>query len=138
MSLEGFKVYIPTTGDANLTLTKNGIGISKATVSKLGCSEYVKVLIDYQGRRMAFVETNENDPAKTEFARNGKNSGLRWNSRDLVKTLCQMNGWHLDNGEKYTIPGEYSVEDSAMVFDFAHATCSEGVSREIAKHKKEA
>ena len=35
MSLGGFKVYIPTTGDANLTLTKNGIGISKATVSKL-------------------------------------------------------------------------------------------------------
>ena len=87
MALEGFKVYIPTTGDANLTLTKNGLGISKATVSKLNCSTYVKVLIDYQRRRMAIVETNEDDPARTEFARDGKNAGLRWNSRDLIKTL---------------------------------------------------
>lgn len=124
MALEGFKVYIPTTGDANLTLTKNGLGISKATVSKLNCSAYVKVLIDYQGRRMAIVETSEDDPAKTEFAREGKNAGLRWNSRDLIKTLCRMNKWTLDNGEKYTIPGEYSVEDSAMIFDFTQATCS--------------
>ena len=124
MALEGFKVYIPTTGDANLTLTKNGLGISKATVSKLNCSTYVKVLIDYQRRRMAIVETNEDDPARTEFARDGKNAGLRWNSRDLIKTLCHMNKWTLDNGEKYTIPGEYSVEDSAMIFDFTQATCS--------------
>jgi len=124
MALEGFKVYIPPAGDANLTLTKNGLGISKATVSKLNCSAYVKVLIDYQGRRMAIVETSEDDPAKTEFAREGKNAGLRWNSRDLIKTLCQMNKWTLDNGEKYTIPGEYSVEDSAMIFDFTQATCS--------------
>ena len=104
MSLEGFKIYVPTTGDTNLTLTKNGIGISKATVSKLSCSKYVKVLIDYQGHRMAIVETDENDPAKTEFARNGRNSGLRWNSRDLVKTLCQMNDWHLDNGKNTRSP----------------------------------
>lgn len=124
MTLEGFKVYIPTTGDANLTLTKNGLGISKATVSKLNCSTYVKVLIDYQRRRMAIVETSEDDPARTEFARDGKNAGLRWNSRDLIKTLCHMNKWTLDNGEKYTIPGEYSVEDSAMIFDFTQATCS--------------
>ena len=124
MALEGFKVYIPTTGDANLTLTKNGLGISKATVSKLNCSTYVKVLIDYQRRRMAIVETNEDDPARTEFARDGKNAGLRWNSRDLIKTLCHMNKWTLGNGEKYTIPGEYSVEDSAMIFDFTQATCS--------------
>ena len=124
MALEGFKVYIPTTGDANLTLTKNGLGICKATVSKLNCSTYVKVLIDYQRRRMAIVETNEDDPARTEFARDGKNAGLRWNSRDLIKTLCHMNKWTLDNGEKYTIPGEYSVEDSAMIFDFTQATCS--------------
>lgn len=124
MALDGFKVYIPTTGEANLTLTKNGLGISKATVSKLNCCKYVKVLIDYQGRRMAFVETNENDPAKTEFARDGKNAGLRWNSRELIKTLRQMNEWTLDNGEKYTIPGEYSIEDSAMIFDFTQAICS--------------
>ena len=124
MALEGFKVYIPTTGDANLTLTKNGLGISKDTVSKLKCSAFVKVLLDYQGHRMAIVETSEDDPAKTEFAREGKNAGLRWNSRDLIKTLCQMNKWTLDNGEKYTIPGEYSVEDSAMIFDFTQATCS--------------
>lgn len=124
MTLEGFTVYIPTTGDTNLTLTKNGLGISKATVSKLNCCAYVKVLIDYKGRRMAIVETSKDDPVKTEFARDGKNVGLRWNSRDLVKTLCQMNHWTLDNGEKYTIPGEYSVEDSAMIFDFTKATCS--------------
>ncbi len=124
MALEGFKVYLPTTGDANLTLTKNGLGISKATVSKLNCSEYVRILMDYQGRRMAIVETDENDTAKTEFARDGKNVGIRWNSRDLIKTLCQMNRWTLENGEKYTIPGEYSVEESAMIFDFNQATLS--------------
>lgn len=124
MALEGFKVYLPTTGDANLTLTKNGLGISKATVSKLNCSEYVRILMDYQGRRMAIVETDENDTAKTEFARDGKKVGIRWNSRDLIKTLCQMNRWTLENGEKYTIPGEYSVEESAMIFDFNQATLS--------------
>ena len=124
MALEGFKVYIPTTGDANLTLTKNGIGISKATVSKLNCSAYVKILIDYQGRRMAIVETDESDPAKTEFARDGKNTGLRWNSRDLVKTICQMNKWTFESGQKYTIPGEFSVEDGAIIFDFNQATQS--------------
>lgn len=122
MALEGFKVYVPTTGDANLTLTKNGLGISKATVSKLNFSKYVRILMDYQGRRMAIVETDESDAAKTEFARNGKNTGIRWNSRDLIKTLCQMNGWTLNDGDKYTIPGEYSVEESAMIFDFNQAT----------------
>lgn len=80
--------------------------------------------MDYQGRRMAIVETDENDTAKTEFARDGKNVGIRWNSRDLIKTLCQMNRWTLENGEKYTIPGEYSVEESAMIFDFNQATLS--------------
>ena len=124
MSFEGFKVYIPTTGDATLTLTKNGLGISKTTVVKLNRCEYVKILIDYQGRRMAIVETNEGDPAKVDFARNGKIVGLRWNSKDLVSTLCQMNHWSVADGERYTIPGEYSAEDSAMIFDFNQATKS--------------
>lgn len=124
MALEGFEVYIPTTGDVNLTLTRNGLGVSKAAVSKLNYAAYVKILIDYQGHRMAITETNKEDPEKMEFARKGKNTGLRWSSRDLIKTLCQMNKWTLDNGEKYIIPGEYSVEDGAMIFDFAQATRS--------------
>ena len=73
---------------------------------------------------MAIVETDESDPAKTEFARDGKNTGLRWNSRDLVKTICQMNKWTLESGQKYTIPGEYSAEDGAIIFDFNQATQS--------------
>ena len=34
--LDGFSTYLPTYGEATITLTKNGLGISKTTLSKLG------------------------------------------------------------------------------------------------------
>lgn len=121
MALDGFRLYLPTTGEATATLTKNGLGMSKAVIAKLGKCEYVRILFDYEGKRMAIVKTDENDDAKTEFARAGKNTGIRWNSKDLVSTICQITGWKVDNEEKYTVPGEYSVDDDAMIFDFNNA-----------------
>ena len=119
--LDGFSTYLPAYGEATITLTKNGLGISKTTLSKLGYCRYVRLLIDYQGRRMAIVKTTEDDEAKMDFVKNRKVVGVRWNAQDLIQTICRMNGWEIDNGEKYVIPGEFSIEDCAVIFDFTKA-----------------
>lgn len=117
--LEGFKPYYMAAGAPSITFTKNGVGISKAAVAKLNNPQYVRILFDGPGRRMAIQVCDEHEPAAIEFARDSKAEGIRWNTRDLSATIKKMTGWSVDRGEKYVVDGEFvDGEYPVLIFEF--------------------
>lgn len=116
--IEGFRPYYMAAGAPTITFTKNGVGISKAAVAKLNNSQYVQVMFDAEGKRMAIQACECNETAATEFAKDAKAEGIRWNTRDLNMTIRKLTGWTVDSHEKYIVDGEYiDGEYPALVFD---------------------
>ena len=132
--LEGFQPYILAAGSVSISFSKNGLGVSKAAVAKLRNSKFVKILLDTQTNRLAIQVCDENDVAATEFSKNQKPEGIRWNTRDLNQTLQKMIKKPVDEKQLYRIEGTY-VEDEnypALIFNLNEAVLSNDVSRETA------
>jgi hypothetical protein len=121
--LDGFRTYYMASGAPSITFTKNGLGVSKAAVAKLDNSPYVKILFDYDGKRMAIVKCLKNESGSAKFYREQKD-GARWNSADLSKTIKRITQWSINSGERYTINGDYVEYDGqpTLIFDFDKAT----------------
>lgn len=124
--LEGFRVYYMAAGNPNITFSKNGLGLSKAAVAKLENSPYAQVLFDYEGKRLAIIKCTAADAGCTRLAR-GKREGARWNSSDFVETIKRITGWSVENGERYTVTGEYIESDGqpGLIFDLQKAVVAD-------------
>ncbi len=119
MELTGFRPYILASGNLAISFSKNGLGISKAAVAKLRNSTHVKILLDMQNNKFAIQVCDADDIAATEFAKGKKAEGVRWNTKDLTRTLQKMIGRSIENKECYRFEGEYIDDDDypALVFD---------------------
>ena len=123
MNLEGFVPYILASGPVSISISKNGLGVSKAAVAKLQNAPFVRILIDTKNNRLAIQVCDESDPAATVFSRSEKAEGLRWNTKDLNMTLRKMLGKPVENGECYRIDGDFIEDDHypALIFDLNEA-----------------
>lgn len=121
--LDGFRTYYMASGSPTITFSKNGLGVSKAAVAKLENSPFAKIMFDYHGKRLAIIKCDESEEGSTRLAR-GKKDGARWNSSDFVETIKQLTGWKVDNGERYTVIGEYIEHNNqpGLIFDLTKAT----------------
>ena len=114
--LEGFELYSMTTGSASISISENGVGFSKSTVVRLGKSPFARVFIDRKTNRIAIQASKDNDNGAVPFFNNQKSGAVRWNNKELLKTLAQM--MNCDFTKKvYKIDGDYLPNEQAMVFD---------------------
>ena len=124
MALSGFQPYLLVAGIASISFSRNGLGVSKAAVARLGNSKFVRILIDGKGKRLAIQVCEENDPMATLFSKSDKPEGVRWNTKDLNQTILNMTGWTFDEKKQcYKVEGTY-VEDEdgpALIFDLNDA-----------------
>ncbi len=124
MALSGFQPYLLVAGSASISFSRNGLGVSKAAVARLGNSKFVRILIDGNGKRLAIQVCEENDPMATPFSKSEKPEGVRWNTKDLNQTILNMTGWTFDEKKQcYKVEGTY-VEDEdgpALIFDLNDA-----------------
>lgn len=118
--LEGFKQYNMTIGTASVSITENGIAFSKTTIVKMDKVPYVKLFIDEGNKRIAIQKANKEDEGAINFYSNQKIVSVRWNNKELLKTIARMMDWEL-SGNVYKVDGDYIAEDEAMIFDLKEA-----------------
>lgn len=119
--LEGFEQYNMTTGIASISISENGVGFSKAAVIKMNRCPYAKVFVDRVNNRLAIQEAEKNDDGAVQFFNEQKSGSVRWNNKELLKTLSQM--MNLNFAKKvYRVDGNYYPDEKAMVFELKTAT----------------
>lgn len=118
--LEEFKQYNMTIGTASVSVTENGIAFSKTTVVKMDKVSHVKFYIDENRKRIAIQKAKENEDGAISFYNNQKIISVRWNNKELLKTLEKMMKWELA-GNVYKVDGDYIPEEEAMIFDLNKA-----------------
>lgn len=121
--LEGFKPMMLLTGNAFISVTKNGINFNKNVAIKMGMPDYVKFMLNSERKLFAIQTTNESDPYAIKFMRKGtsiEKYGVRYNNRDLENTLESLMNWDLSQFN-YRIDGIYDEQNQAMIFDLNSA-----------------
>lgn len=118
--LEGFKQYNMTIGTASVSITENGIAFSKTTVVKMDKVQYVRLYIDENNKKIAIQKAKKEDEGSIAFYNNQKIISVRWNNKELLKTIAGMMDWNL-SGTVYKVDGDYIAEEEAMIFDLKKA-----------------
>lgn len=118
--LEGFKRYDIAIGTSSVSITDNGIAFSKAAIIRIGKPEYVVFLMNENDKKIAIQKAEKNDEGAIQFYTKKKNVSVRWNNKDLLKTITEMMNWKL-SGNIYKAEGEYVSAENAMIFDLKNA-----------------
>ncbi|WP_294472007.1 hypothetical protein [uncultured Ruminococcus sp.] len=118
----GFKEFDFNEGTPYISVTKNGVTFNKGVVLKLGCPEYVVLMINEEGKQVAIKCCTAETPRSNAFYKpNGRGVlSVRWNSRDLLSTIKSLTGWDLEK-ESYRVEGKLLKEENAMLFDLNRA-----------------
>ena len=123
IGLSGFKPFNFNEGVPYISITKNGITFNKSCIIKLDYPTNVVLLINESEKLIAIQRCDPNAPNAAKFfnGSKGKNTMLvRWNSRDLKNTICELTDWNLDF-DSYKIEGVLMKEDDAILFDLRRA-----------------
>lgn len=118
--LEGFKQYNMSIGKSSVSITENGVAFSKTCVLKMDKCQYVKFFIDETNKRIAIQKAQASDDGSIAFYNEQKIISVRWNNKELLKTITRMMEWELQ-GNVYKVDGDYISEEEAMVFDLKEA-----------------
>ena len=121
--LDGFVTFDFSEGVPYASVTKNGVTFNKSVIKKLGCPAYVQLLINPATKQFAIVPCDEGAPRAQAFYNPEKKSNVllvRWNSRDLLNTICEITGWN-HKKESYRIAGSLIPEENLMLFNFNDA-----------------
>ena len=65
--LDSFKPRKLVIGSPYISVTSNGVSINKSAIDKLEYADYIKFLVDEQGKRLAVQICGEDDPDKVQF-----------------------------------------------------------------------
>lgn len=121
-TLEHFRSFNFSEGLAYASITNNGVTFNKSVVLKLGCPDFVKLLIDDDGKQIAIQCCAEDEENAVAFYKQRSSDviSVRWNSRDLLNTLQCLMDWDLrKNG--YKVDGTLLRAEKAMLFDLKEA-----------------
>ncbi len=116
MGLPGFKKFNLSTGTSSISITQNGVSFSKTAVLRMDKAPFVCVYIDEEGKRFAIQVANENDESATRFYNNQKVIAVRWNNKELLKTIQKMMNWELKKNI-YRVEGDYNSAERALIFE---------------------
>lgn len=124
--LDGFEPFSFGNTGPSVSITKNGVTFNKAAVEKIGKPQVVLLLINTQSKQFAIKKATTNDPNAVPFcvaAKKGAPS-VRWNSKELLRTISSMTGWDLTlkSNKSYKVLAIHDKAESALIFDLASAT----------------
>lgn len=123
--MEGFKPFTFGNIGPSVSITKNGLTFNKAAVEKLGSPQYAQLLINEKEKKLAVKKTNMTDPLAVPFFTAGKKSSpsVRWNSKELLKAVCNMTKWDLngDGCTGYKVFATYDRAENALMIDLTTA-----------------
>lgn len=124
--LEGFKPFsFGNTGPA-LSITKNGVTFNKAAAEKIGNPQFVLLFINDKTQQIAIKKSPMNDPNAIPFCAAIKKGApsVRWNSKELLRTICSITGWNLtsEGCTGYKVFGTMDKSEGALIFDLSNAT----------------
>ena len=122
-TLSGFTPFNFSEGIPYVSITPNGVTFNKAVVMKMGYPDFVLLLIDDYGKRIALQACDESTPNAVRFYKPKKGNviSVRWNSKDLLNTIQGITGWNLEE-IAFKVDGILLREDRAMIFDLNTAT----------------
>ena len=122
-TLSGFTPFNFSEGIPYVSITPNGVTFNKAVVMKMGYPDFVLLLIDDYGKRIALQACDESTPNAVRFYKPKKGNviSVRWNSKDLLNTIQGITGWNLEE-IAFKVDGVLLREDRAMIFDLNTAT----------------
>lgn len=122
--LSTFKPKKLIAGSPFMTITENGISINKSGIDRLEYAEFVKILIDEEGKRVAIQVCDSGDPNRTQFVIQDKKDTtqyVRWNNREFIKQLLSWGPTEEFKSKGFKVPGEYLSEEKAFLFTFSEA-----------------
>lgn len=122
--LDTFKPKKLVTGSPFMTITENGVSINKSGIDRLEYAEFVKILIDEDGKRVAIQICDVKDPDKVQFVSQGKKGTaqyVRWNNREFVKQLMNWGPTEELKLRGFKVPGKYLIDEKAFLFTFSEA-----------------
>lgn len=121
--LDGFISFDFSEGVPYASITCNGITFNKSVVKKLGCPNFVVLLVNSNEKKIAVQSCSEDTQNAVTFYKPRKNGVLsvRWNGKDLLNTIQDITGWNLE-ADGYRIEGTLLKDEHAMLFELANAT----------------
>lgn len=122
MDFSNFKTYRVTVGTPTMSITKNGITISKTSVSRMGQPSYVRLAINQVDKMFAIFVEEVKGPESYRFAKgnSGEAKHIRINNSDLLKTICDMMNWD-QKTVSYKIDCTWHPEQKVLVADLKNA-----------------
>ncbi len=122
--LDSFKPRKLVVGSPYLSVTANGVSLNKSAIDRLEYAEFVKLLIDEEGKRLAIQISDSDEQDKVPFVNPNKKKEaqyVRWNNREFTKQLLNWapNPELKDKGFK--VPGQYYQDEKAFIFAFEEA-----------------
>ena len=122
-TLSGFTPFNFNEGIPYVSITPNGVTFNKAVVMKMGYPDFVLLLIDDYGKRIALLACDDSTPNAVRLYKRTKGNvfSVSWNSKDLLNTIQGITGWNLEE-IAFKADGVLLREDRAMVFDLNTAT----------------
>jgi hypothetical protein len=124
MDLVKFKPYTLISGVSSVSITKNGVSLSKAALLKLGKPDYVRLLINEDDKQIAFAVAQSSDEDKIKCLLGKKDSEtliFRINNRDLLNKITIMLGCKYED-LSLRCTGDFFDDDKIMVIDLNNAT----------------
>ena len=105
-------------GNPVVSITKNGVSFSKATVAKINYPKFVHVMLNESECKMAIMPCEEDDDS-VSFAKDKKVSYVRWNNRDFTKRLLKMIDLDIaaPDFKGVRIESEYFPLENVLIFD---------------------
>jgi len=126
--MDGFEIFTFGRKEPAVSITKNGVTFNGAAVDKLEKSPYVQLLINGETKMLAVKKISEENPYAVPFYVRAKKgvSSICWNSRKLLKVMCNMTGWDLaaDGCSGYKVLASYDSSEEALMIDLTAATAS--------------
>lgn len=121
--LDGFRTMkFYSGGNApSVSITKNGVTFTKSAAEILGRPTHVVFMVDERGKRIAIQASDKSNSDAMLFSRPEKDKyGIRWNNKELLKSVLDLMGWNVD-GVGYRVDGEFIEQETALVFDLQSA-----------------
>lgn len=122
--LENFKVMeiIHATEPACVIIDDKQLRFTKPVISLLDFAPTAKLLMDEQGKQIAIQVTRSSDSNSFPFSKNKdeQKASVTFQNAVMVALIrSMMPEWK--PGEKYSVAGQFSKEDKAIIFDLKTA-----------------
>ncbi len=123
--LEGFTQFTFGGVASYASITKNGITFNKVAVGKLNAAPYVLLFLNAENAQFAIKKATANEAGAIPFGDAAKKgpASVRWNSKELLRAICDMTGWDLSafgcNG--YKAFAQYDKTEGALIFNLREA-----------------